>query len=40
MIPFLIPLAGALLIVAFRTAVLVRRDRRQARALRPPPDRE
>ncbi|WP_181447029.1 hypothetical protein [Streptomyces sp. NTH33] len=42
MTPFLVPLTTATLIVAARTAVLVRRDRRRAHAYRgpwPPPPR-
>ncbi|MFB7501359.1 hypothetical protein ACFC09_42975 [Streptomyces sp. NPDC056161] len=40
MTPFLVPVAGAVLVVACATAALVRRDRRRARAHRPPPDGE
>lgn len=36
MSPFLVPLAAAALIVAARTTVLVRRDRRRAHAYRGP----
>ncbi|WP_344046291.1 hypothetical protein [Streptomyces thermoalcalitolerans] len=36
MSPFLVPLAAATLIVAARTTVLVRRDRRRAHAYRGP----
>lgn len=36
MSPFLVPLAAATLIVAARTTVLVRRDRRRSHAYRGP----